>query len=128
MAEKSPMLPTYYVRHPDGSISIAEPQPTAEQIAAQDRCYAQCDCKHEGGCCPDPDCHVYRRLLRTSLRAQRDELFAALEELLADMVIAQGNMRHAAKRDPSWEGCAEAIEPRCEAARTLIAKVKGGAL
>ena len=49
--------PTYYVRHPDGSISIAEPQPTQEQIASQRHVYAQCDRKHGGGVCEDPGCH-----------------------------------------------------------------------
>lgn len=59
------------------------------------------------------------------LIAAAPDLLAALEELLTDMVIAQGNMRHAAKRDQSWEGCAEAIEPRCAAARAAIAKATG---
>lgn len=65
---------------------------------------------------------------RARLIAAAPELLAALEELLTDMVIAQGNMRHAAKRDQLWEGCAEAIEPRCAAARALIAKMKGAKL
>lgn len=60
-------------------------------------------------------------------KTQRDELLTALQELLTDMVIAQGNMRHAAKRDTSWEGCAEAVQPRVDAARAAIAKVEGGA-
>lgn len=53
----SPMLPTYYVRHPDGTYSIA--QPTQEQVAAQaaDFIYALCDRKHDGSCCEDPDCY-----------------------------------------------------------------------
>ena len=45
----------------------------------------------------------------------------ALSELLTDMRIAQANMRHAAKRDPSWEGCAEAIQPRVVAAQAALA-------
>lgn len=49
--------PTYYVRHPDGSYSIAQPQPTPEQIASQPRAYAQCDREHGGSCCEDPDCY-----------------------------------------------------------------------
>lgn len=52
------MSPTYYVRHPDGSFSIAVPPPTPEQIAAQaDFRYALCDRQHGGGVCEDPDCH-----------------------------------------------------------------------
>lgn len=51
-----PILPTYYVRHPDGSYSIAEPQPPQEQIAKQRNVYAQCDQKHGGSCCEDPYC------------------------------------------------------------------------
>lgn len=50
------MLPTYYVRHPDGSYSIAAPQPTQEQIAQQRTVYAQCDQRHGGSCCEDPYC------------------------------------------------------------------------
>jgi hypothetical protein len=53
--------------------------------------------------------------------AQRDRLAEALRELLTDVVIAQGNMRDAAKRDPRWEGCAEAIQPRVDAARAALA-------
>lgn len=49
--------PLYYVRHPDGSFSVAAPQPTAEQIAAQNGDYAQCDGAHAGSCCEDPCCH-----------------------------------------------------------------------
>lgn len=53
------------------------------------------------------------------------DLLAALEQLVVDAVIAQGNMRDAAKRDLRWEGCAEAIQPRIDAARAAIAKAKG---
>lgn len=60
--------------------------------------------------------------------SQRDELLAALRQLLLDMVIAQGNMRDAAKRDPKWEGCAEAIQPRVDAAIAAIDKMEGGAV
>ncbi len=59
------------------------------------------------------------------LIAAAPEMLEALRELLTDMVIAQGNMRNAAKRDSSWEGCAEAIQPRVDAARAAIAKAKG---
>lgn len=52
-----PLHPTYFVRHPDGSYSIAQPQPSQEQIAAQSPIYAQCDRKHEGSVCEDPDCY-----------------------------------------------------------------------
>ncbi|MGO3714167.1 hypothetical protein [Alcaligenes aquatilis] len=44
----------------------------------------------------------------------------ALDDLLTDMVIAQGNMRDAAKHDSRWEGCAEAIQPRVDAARAAL--------
>ncbi|MEM5294213.1 hypothetical protein VSR82_07705 [Burkholderia sp. JPY481] len=59
------------------------------------------------------------------LGAAAPELLNALEQLLIDMTIAQGNMRDAAKRDPRWEGCAEAIQPRVDAARAAIAKATG---
>lgn len=49
------------------------------------------------------------------------QLLAALEDLAIDMKIAQGNMRIAAIRDPKWEGCAEAIQPRVDAAEAAIA-------
>lgn len=62
-----PILPTYYVRHPDGSFSIAEPQPSIEQIAAQRTTYAQCDHVHGGWVCEDPDC--YRSAKATALPA-----------------------------------------------------------
>ena len=52
-------------------------------------------------------------------------MLAALEDLLIDMTIAQNNMRDAAKRDSRWEGCAEAIQPRVDAARAAIAQAKG---
>jgi len=58
------------------------------------------------------------------LIAAAPELYDALRELLTDMVIAQGNMRKAAKRDPAWEGCAEVIQPRVDAARAAIAKAE----
>jgi hypothetical protein len=48
--------PVYYVRHPDGTFSVAEPQPTPEQIEAQREHNAQCDRSHGGGVCPDPHC------------------------------------------------------------------------
>ena len=59
------------------------------------------------------------------LIAAAPDLYDALRELLTDMVIAQGNMRKAAKRDPAWEGCAEIIQPRVDAARAAIAKAEG---
>lgn len=49
------------------------------------------------------------------------QLLAALKDLAIDMKIAQGNMRIAAIRDPKWEGCAEAIQPRVDAAEAAIA-------
>lgn len=53
-----PMRPTYYVQHPDGTYSVASPQPTPEELAQQDGTYAQCDQSHGGSCCGDPDCHL----------------------------------------------------------------------
>lgn len=52
------------------------------------------------------------------------ELLDALKELLIDMRLAQTNMRAAAKRDPAWEGCAEAIQPRVDAAIAAIQKAE----
>ncbi len=66
-----------------------------------------------------------RHEANASLIAAAPELLEALRELLTDMVIAQGNMRKAAKRDPAWEGCAEIIQPRVDAARAAIAKAEG---
>lgn len=57
--------------------------------------------------------------------AAAPDLLEALEQLLIDMQIAQGNMDAAAKNDKKWEGCAEEIEPRCISARAAIAKAKG---
>lgn len=58
-AKNEQITPTYYVRHPDGSFSIAEVQPNQEQIAAQSEyVYAQCDRHHAGGVCEDPDCYL----------------------------------------------------------------------
>lgn len=48
-------------------------------------------------------------------------LLNALKELTIDMKIAQGNMRIAAIRDLKWEGCAEAVQPRVDAADAAIA-------
>lgn len=82
-AGQGEMRPTYYVRHPDGSISIAVPQPTPEQIAAQaDYIYAQCDRKHGGGVCEDPDCHVSRASLPASPSQGQP---ATVDQLLAEM-------------------------------------------
>jgi hypothetical protein len=61
------------------------------------------------------------------LIAAAPELLVALDDLLTDMMIAQGNMRDAAKHDHRWEGCAEAIQPRVDAARAAIAKATGSA-
>ena len=54
------------------------------------------------------------------------DLLEALEELLIDVAITQNNMRDAAKTDARWAGCAEAIQPRVDAARAAIAKAEGG--
>lgn len=59
------------------------------------------------------------------LIAAAPELYQALDDLLTDIIIAQGNMRDAAKRDNRWEGCAEEIQPRIDAARAAIAKARG---
>jgi hypothetical protein len=58
-ASDGSIRPTYYVRHLDGSYSVAEPQPTADEIAAQQHfVYALCDGQHGGGTCSDPYCYV----------------------------------------------------------------------
>lgn len=60
-----------------------------------------------------------------NLIAAAPELYHALDDLFTDMIIAQGNMRDAAKRDTRWEGCAEEIQPRIDAARAALAKARG---
>jgi len=47
--------PTYYVRHPDDTYSIADPQPVLLGRAV----YAQCDQKHTDSDCEDPYCHLH---------------------------------------------------------------------
>ncbi|WP_338615770.1 hypothetical protein [Achromobacter sp. E1] len=59
------------------------------------------------------------------LIAAAPELYEALDALFTDMLIAQGNMRDAAKRDHRWEGCADEIQPRIDAARAALAKARG---
>nr|WP_315528249.1 hypothetical protein [uncultured Achromobacter sp.] len=59
------------------------------------------------------------------LMSAAPDLLQALDALFTDMIIAQGNMRDAAKRDPRWEGCAEEIQPRIDAARAVLAKARG---
>lgn len=62
--------PTYYVRHPDGSFSVAKPQPSAEDIERQRNfVYAQCDQKHGGGTCADPYC---RRAAKARVLTEAD--------------------------------------------------------
>lgn len=60
-----------------------------------------------------------------ALIAAAPDLYHALDDLFTDMVIAQGNMRDAAKRDNRWEGCAGEIQPRIDAARAALAKARG---
>lgn len=62
----------------------------------------------------------------TEARAAVAELIAAHRELLTDVSIAQANMRRAAAYDPKWEGCAEAIQPRVDAAKAALNRVSGG--
>lgn len=74
------------------------------------------------------DCELYAMAdgaLLSPLYVAAPELMQALEELLIDMRIAQSNMRLAASRDPKWEGCAEAIQPRVDAARVALSKARG---
>jgi hypothetical protein len=71
--------PTYYVRHPDGSYSIAEPQPMHEQIASQHNVYAQCDRKHSGSCCEDPYCYRIGRPEVVADDFQRDRIDEAMK-------------------------------------------------
>lgn len=60
-----------------------------------------------------------------ALRVKADALNEALGELLIDMRLAQSNMRRAALTDHRWEGCAEAIQPRVDAAISAIANYTG---
>ena len=60
-----------------------------------------------------------------ALIAAAPDIFKALDDLFTDMLIAQGNMRDAAKHDHRWEGCAEEIQPRIDAARAALAKARG---
>ena len=67
------LRPLYFVRHIDGSFSPANPQPDDETIKAQAPYhYAQCDQKHAGSVCEDPDCHI-------ALTAACEALPSALE-------------------------------------------------
>ncbi|AXU94208.1 hypothetical protein CI789_02565 [Erwinia persicina] len=59
------------------------------------------------------------------LASSAPELLSALQELLIDIRIAQGNMRDAAKKDKRWEGCAESFQSRVDAADLAIAKALG---
>lgn len=54
------------------------------------------------------------------LEAKVERLAEALRELLIDMKQAQSNMKAATQRDPRWEGCAEAIQPRVAAAEAAL--------
>ncbi|WP_315136428.1 hypothetical protein [Achromobacter marplatensis] len=69
--------------------------------------------------------HADAYLANADLIAAAPELYHALDDLFTDMIIAQGNMRDAAKRDTRWEGCAEEIQPRIDAARAALAKARG---
>jgi colicin import membrane protein len=55
------------------------------------------------------------------VRSAAPLLLDALQELVTDAVVAQWNMRDAAKTDPRWAGCSEALQPRIDAARAAIA-------
>ena len=70
---------------------------------------------------------AYKAGMEYQERVEMD-LLEALVELLTDMEIAQGNMLDAAKRDPKWQGCAEAIQPRVDKAIAAISKATGGAV
>lgn len=64
-------------------------------------------------------CHHFQGKAREAeTRAER--LAEALRELVVDMERAQANMRNAAKTDLRWEGCADAIQPRVDAARAAL--------
>ena len=57
---------------------------------------------------------------RSHAEARAERLAEALREALIDLERSQANMRNAAKTDPRWEGCAEAIQPRVDSARALL--------
>jgi hypothetical protein len=71
-----PIQPLYYVRHPDGSYSVAQPHPTPEQVARQDGTYALCDGEHGGSVCADPYCHRGVQCVNA-----HDELVALMSDL-----------------------------------------------
>ena len=65
---------------------------------------------------------VYHETRKTprEMQEQIEQMREALQELLADVVISQNNMRDAAKYNSRWEGCAEAIQPRVDQARAAL--------
>ena len=70
-------------------------------------------------------CDLEEAEANARLFAASKKMLEALREILLDMEIAQKNMRDAAKKDPRWDGCAEAIQPRVDAARAAIAAATG---
>lgn len=70
-------------------------------------------------------CDLEEAEANARLFAASKKMLEALQEILLDMEIAQKNMRDAAKKDPRWDGCAEAIQPRVDAARAAIAAATG---
>ena len=65
-------------------------------------------------------CHDKCQRIACVLRRDNKRLAEALRDLLIDVTLAQSNMRRAAKTDPRWEGCAEAIQPRVDAALAAL--------
>ena len=61
----------------------------------------------------------------SQLIAAAPELLEALQETVKDLVAYQVNARHAAKINNRWEGCADAVQPSIDAARSAIAKALG---
>lgn len=65
--------PTYFVSHPDGSFSEANPQPG--EMKSDCHVYAQCDQRHTGSRCEDPYCYIASAPQEPAVNA---ELLAAL--------------------------------------------------
>jgi hypothetical protein len=59
------------------------------------------------------------------LIAAAPELLAELEEARIDLLLVRNSARDAAKTDPRWEGVAEILDKRVQAADAAINKATG---